>query len=309
MNPRQATLAVLEELRRRRTEGHRAVYLENQTLEALSGVLSENSPERGKSEFSSHDSSREVLSGVEEKLPHLVEEVEEASQIVAFEKVGKVNDFPVSAPIELPQGDKSNQWQWLREKVLSCEICNRELNPQGKVVFGSGNLDAQIFFCGEAPGADEEIMGEPFVGPAGDLLQRIIEAMGLSRESVYLGNILNWRPRHNQSFGNRPPSLAETSFCLPYLKAQVEIVRPRVLVALGKTATDGLLGHDPKRRLSDCRGKWTEALGTPMMVTYHPSYLLHNPSRSSKRKVWEDMLLVMEKLGMEISEKQRSFFS
>jgi len=140
-------------------------------------------------------------------------------------------------------------------------------------------------------------------------LNRIIDAMGFSRESVYIGNIMNWRPRHNQAYGNRPPTSDELNFCLPYLKAQLEIVSPKVVVALGKTATDGLLGQDPNRRLGDVRGKWNQFEGIPLMVTYHPSYLLHNPSKNSKRKVWEDMLMVMEKLDLEISEKQRGFFS
>ena len=177
------------------------------------------------------------------------------------------------------------------------------------MVFGTGNLDADLFFCGEAPGAEEEQQGLPFVGPAGELLSRIIEAMGFSRESVYIGNILNWRPRHEQAYGNRPPSIREMNFCLPYLKAQVEIISPKVVVALGKTATDGLLGHDPDRRLGDDRGKWNEFEGIPLMVTYHPSYLLHNPSKAGKRKVWEDMLMVMDKLGLTITEKKRGFFS
>lgn len=196
----------------------------------------------------------------------------------------------------------------MRKKVLECETCNAELNPSGKVVFGEGNLDAELFLCGEAPGAEEEVAGSPFVGPAGELLVKILSAMGLSREKVYLGNILNWRPRHNQAYGNRPPSREEMDFCLPYLKAQLEIVQPKIVMALGKTATDGLLGHDPKRRLSQVRGTWHEVMGVPMMITYHPSYLLHNPSKTSKRKVWEDFLLVMEKLQMSVSEKQRAFF-
>ena len=98
------------------------------------------------------------------------------------------------------------------------------------------------------------------------------------------------------------------SFCLPYLKAQLKIVQPKVIVALGKTATDGLLGIDKQRRLSDVRGKWNAFEDIPLMVTYHPSYLLHNPSNMSKRKVWEDMLLVMERMNLPISEKQRGFF-
>ena len=132
--------------------------------------------------------------------------------------------------------------------------------------------------------------------------------MGLSRESVYIGNVVNFRPRHERAYGNRPPTADEMNFCLPYLRAQLEIVKPKVIVALGKTATDGLLGADPQRRLGQMRGNWHQYEGTPLMVTYHPSYLLHNPSKSSKRKVWEDMLLVMDKLELPISEKQRGFF-
>ena len=208
----------------------------------------------------------------------------------------------------LPDGSKQEQWDWLKNRVLGCDVCKSELNPDAQVVFGVGSLDADLFFCGEAPGAEEEKAGLPFVGPAGELLDRIISAMGLMRESVYIGNVVNFRPRHHSSYGNRPPSAEEMSFCLPYLKAQLEIVKPKVVVALGKTATDGLMGADPQRRLGQMRGTWHQYEGTPLMVTYHPSYLLHNPSKSSKRKVWEDMLLVMEKLGLSISEKQRGFF-
>ena len=132
--------------------------------------------------------------------------------------------------------------------------------------------------------------------------------MNLPRDEVYIGNIMNWRPRHDQSFGNRPPTPREMNFCMPYLKAQLEVVSPKVVLALGKTATDGLLGPDPTRRLGDVRGNWHEFEGIPMMVTYHPSYLLHNPSKASKRKVWEDMLLVMERLELPSSDKQRGCF-
>ena len=120
--------------------------------------------------------------------------------------------------------------------------------------------------------------------------------------------MVNFRPRHERSYGNRPPTAEEMNFCLPYLCAQLQIIQPKVVVALGKTATDGLLGYDPQRRLGQMRGNWHDYLGIPMMVTYHPSYLLHNPSKSSKRKVWEDMLLVMERMQLRISEKQRTFF-
>lgn len=304
MNTTEATLAVLTELKRQRVEGKREVFVEEESLCALAKLFEDSVFEQG-------GINREVLKPLESrvKMPEFAPVAEKGPEAIAFEKKTVSSNFSSPPKIELPDGDKAFQWNSLKEKVMGCEVCNRELNPNGKVVFGVGNLDADIFFCGEAPGADEEKAGEPFVGPAGELLNRIIEAMGISRDEVYIGNILNWRPRHNQAFGNRPPTVEEMTFCLPYLKGQIEIVKPKVLVALGKTATDGLLGHDPKRRLSDFRGKWNQVMEIPMMVTYHPSYLLHNPSRASKRKVWDDMLLVMEKLEMQISEKQRAFFN
>ena len=169
-----------------------------------------------------------------------------------------------------------------------------------------GNLNAKIFFCREAPGADEEIQGEPFVGKAGQLLTKIIAAMGLSRSDVYIGNIMNWRPEVPK--GNRPPTEEEMRYCLPYLKAQIEIVNPQIVVALGMTAVNGLLGFDPSRRMGKIRGHWHSFEGRDLMVTYHPSFLLQYASAAMKRLVWEDMMAVMERAGMDISEKQRGYF-
>ncbi|MDG1137959.1 MAG: uracil-DNA glycosylase [Opitutales bacterium] len=317
MTPEDATIALLEELKRQRVEGVREIFLQDDTLTALSNHLGPiSTPVAKKIKAAIPYPSVPPLEKKETtSLPepvhiqpvHTVPTKEK--EISAFETHESKQKFPPPPELDLPAGSKLDQWKWLRGKVKACEVCNRELGPTGNIVFGGGSLDAELFFCGEAPGVDEEKEGEAFVGPAGDLLNRIIGAMGMSRESVYLANIMNWRPLHTQAFGNRPPSVDEMSFCLPYLRAQVEIVKPKVLVCLGKVATDALLGHDPKRRLSDCRGQWSEALGIPTMVTYHPSYLLHNPSKTSKRKVWDDLLLVMEKLGMPISAKQRGFFS
>jgi len=237
------------------------------------------------------------------------------------ESSAKIISTPISLPtsasshiashqpqIDLPEGDKEVQWNFLRDKVLNCSICNSHIKTGTKVVFGVGNLDADIFFCGEAPGADEEIQGKPFVGKAGQLLTKIIQAMGLRREDVYIGNIMNWRPEVPALFGNRPPTQEEMNFCLPYLKAQLTIVKPKVIVALGATAVNGLLGIDNKRRMGDIRGKWFEFQNVPLMVTFHPSYLLRNDTLYAKRQVWEDMLKVMEHLNFPISDKQRIFF-
>ncbi len=210
--------------------------------------------------------------------------------------------------IELIQGTKEEQWAWLKQKVLTCPHCLKHLFPGKKLVFGSGNLNANIFFCGEAPGADEEEQGEVFVGRAGQLLTKIINAMGLKRSDVYIGNIMNWRPETPNHIGNRPPTQEEMQFCLPYLKGQLDIVKPKVIVALGATAVNGLLGHDAQRKMRDCRGKWFEFNQTPLMITYHPSYLLRNSTLEAKRTVWEDMLEVMRYLNMPITEKQNHYF-
>lgn len=313
MNQAEAANSLLGELKRLRGDGVRDLYVEEESLLSLEKALRANFGEpisRGNAETPSkttpHVSDPSTDSKVYERKQGI--ESSPAPVLRAFTD-DDGNSIPEPPLLELPEGSKQDRWNWLRQRVENCPTCLSELNPNGKVVFGSGNLDADLFLCGEAPGAEEEQQGQPFVGPAGDLLTKILEAMGFSRDSVYIGNVMNWRPRHNQAYGNRPPTEREMTFCLPYLKAQIEIVSPKVIVALGKTATDGLIGHDPKRRLGDCRGKWNEFEGIPLMVTYHPSYLLHNPSKASKRKVWDDMLLVMEKLGMPISEKQRAFFN
>ena len=311
IDPLDAASAVLEELKRQRTEGVRSLYMEDSTLESLENLLGETKDPLP----ATVDKTQDVR--VTESIA--VSKIPLEDELIRSTPANKVSEPKASAQsvnpalltppeISLPEGSKHEQWTWLKERVVGCEVCKSELNQKGKIVFGVGNLDADLFLCGEAPGAEEEIAGEPFVGPAGELLDRIISAMGLSRESVYLGNVVNFRPRHQRAYGNRPPSVEEMSFCLPYLHAQLKIVQPKVVVALGKTATDGLLGADPQRRLGQMRGTWHEYSGIPMMVTYHPSYLLHNPSKSSKRKVWEDMLLVMEKLQLPISDKQRTFF-
>lgn len=208
----------------------------------------------------------------------------------------------------LPQGDKQVQWDYLKNLVLNDEECKRNLKTGKKLVFGVGNLNADIFFCGEAPGADEEIEGEPFVGKAGQLLTKIIQAMGLSRSDVYIANIMNWRPEMPTDVGNRPPTQDEMHYCLPFLQSQINIVQPKVIVALGATAVNGLLGKDPKRRMTDVRGTWSSFNNIPLMITFHPSYLLRNQSLQTKRTVWEDMLKVMERVGLVISQKQRGYF-
>lgn len=222
--------------------------------------------------------------------------------------------IPAPVPFTLPAGDKAARWAALRERVLNDPVCRARVRPGKQVVFGVGSLDAKIMFVGEAPGGEEEVQGEPFVGPAGQLLNKMIGAMGLKRADVYIGNIMNWRPEmpvdaSGVQYGNRPPGPQELAYCLPYLKAQIEVVNPELLVALGSTAAQGLLGVGTFKALGEVRGKWREFANKPLMVTYHPSYILRNQSNQSKRLIWEDLLKVMERAALPISEKQRGFFT
>ncbi len=197
----------------------------------------------------------------------------------------------------------------LHERALVCRKCPSLAAARKNVVFGVGTIDAELMFVGEAPGADEDAQGEPFVGRAGQLLTKIIQTMGLSREQVYIANILKCRPdTPGQSFGNRPPTPEEMDRCLPYLRAQIDLIKPKVMVALGATAVEGLFGKVPGIGITKMRGRWKEFRGIPVMPTYHPSYLLRPNPNNIKREAWEDMLQVMERLNMPISDKQRGYF-
>jgi DNA polymerase len=174
----------------------------------------------------------------------------------------------------------------MAEVVAACRRC-RLCEGRQKTVFGSGNPNADLMFIGEGPGAEEDRQGLPFVGRAGELLTRIIEAIGMTRDQVYIANIVKCRPP-----GNRDPQPDEVAACRSYLERQIALVRPRLLVALGRIAAQTLLGNDlPIGRM---RGQWFEVLGVPLMVTYHPAALLRNPAL--KRPTWEDMQQVRDRL-------------
>ena len=225
------------------------------------------------------------------------------SSMTAEQKVVPATDI-------VPSNDKHDQEQRLaalRETVMVCTKCSHLAAFRHTVVFGVGNPDAELMFVGEAPGADEDLRGEPFVGRAGELLTRIIETMGFTRSAVYIANVLKCRPDMPKgSSGNRPPTPEEMHTCLPYLRAQIEIIQPKVMVALGGIAMRGLFGtSEPMKSL---RGRWHSFGDIPVMATFHPSYLLRNQALSEKRKVWEDMLQVLERLHAPITQKQRNFF-
>jgi DNA polymerase len=210
-------------------------------------------------------------------------------------------------PRRLQAPDKADLLAVVRERVGACRKCAHLACSRTQTVFGVGNPDADLMFIGEAPGADEDQQGEPFVGRAGQLLTKILKAMNFAREDVYIANILKCRPDMPAgSFGNRPPTTIEMETCRPYLIEQVDIIQPSVLVALGAVAVEGLLGT--RATMRELRGHWHTYNSIPLMITYHPAYLLRNQAPSEKRKVWEDMLQVLERLEQPISERQRNYF-
>jgi DNA polymerase len=293
---RAVLTALTDELKRLKATGVRTVSVSDENLAALRGVVQRRRESAG--------ARREMAAAPSlAPLPPPVISPRETAQ-----PLPPVSSLPPPPVVALAAGDKRARWTALRERVLSDAVCRAHVRPGKQVVFGVGDPEAKIFFCGEAPGAEEEQQGKPFVGPAGQLLDKMIHAMGLQRDNVYIGNIMNWRPEMPTAFGNRPPTGEEMAYCLPFLRAQIEVVDPTLIVALGATAAKGLLGVDHFKSLGEIRGQWKQFAGKPVMVTYHPSYLLHNDTRRAKRAVWEDLLKVMERVGLPISEKQRGYF-
>jgi uracil-DNA glycosylase len=178
----------------------------------------------------------------------------------------------------------------LAQTVAGCTRC-RLCEGRKTVVFGSGNPDADLMLIGEGPGAEEDRQGLPFVGPAGELLTRILQAIELHREEVYIANVVKCRPP-----GNRDPQPDEVAACRAYLERQIELVQPRILVALGRISAQTLLGTESP--IGQMRGRWFQVRGVPTMVTYHPAALLRN--QALKRPTWEDMQQVRDRLRADI---------
>jgi uracil-DNA glycosylase family 4 len=177
----------------------------------------------------------------------------------------------------------------IREEIGDCQRCPLA-KTRNKIVFGDGDPNARLMFVGEGPGADEDAQGLPFVGRGGQLLNNMIAAMGLKREEVYIANIVKCRPPQN-----RVPEPVEANTCDPFLFQQIGVIRPELIVALGATAATYLLGG-VKRPLSSLRGRIHEALGTKLIITYHPAFLLRDPTQ--KKEAWKDLQMAMVELGL-----------
>ncbi|MHB1418719.1 MAG: uracil-DNA glycosylase [Bacillota bacterium] len=189
----------------------------------------------------------------------------------------------------------------LAASMQECQDCGLGTGRK-HLVFGEGDPAADLMLVGEGPGAQEDEQGHPFIGTAGQLLSKILLAAGLSREEVFIGNIVKCRPQNKRlesgqyvgGNSNRPPNTEEINACLPYLEAQIAIIRPRIILCLGSVAARALI--DPKFLITKDRGKWYDQYGIKMMATFHPAALLRDPRR--KRDVWEDMKLIMKEMEL-----------
>jgi uracil-DNA glycosylase len=234
------------------------------------------------------------------------EALKDARELIEYAKSLGMTELPASKATEETTGDnkskpeksvrtndmtakeKAGALEKLVKKIGDCKRCGL-CDGRTNLVFGTGSPNADLMFIGEGPGRDEDAQGLPFVGRSGKLLTDIIKAMGLTRDDVYIANIVKCRPPKN-----RNPQPDEVKTCIPFLINQAEIIAPKVIVCLGSVATQNLLGTEEK--ISKMRGKFTEWSDIPVMPTYHPAFLLRNSNM--KKPVWEDMQLVMKKMGI-----------
>jgi DNA polymerase len=198
----------------------------------------------------------------------------------------KTNTQATTLPSVL--NDKPSALKLIREDIGDCTRC-RLHKGRTKLVFGVGNVNADLMFVGEGPGADEDAQGEPFVGRAGQLLNNMISAMGIKREDVYIANVVKCRPP-----SNRTPEKDECDTCSPFLMRQIDVIQPKVIVALGAVAAKNLLAVNDS--MANLRGRWYDFRNSKLLVTYHPAYLLRDPRQ--KKEAWKDLQMVMKYLGL-----------
>ncbi len=217
-----------------------------------------------------------------------------ARQPVATARVEIREPTPWNLPV-LSDGERQTQFDALRSKVQACQKCTEIVCYRQQIVFGTGPLRPTVVFMGEAPGADEDKQGVPFVGRAGQLLTKIIEAMQLKRDEVYILNALKCRPPQN-----RTPVPEEIEHCRPFVETQLDVLQPKYIVCLGAVAVRSLLGL--ANPVGGLRGRFHQYRQSQVVVTYHPSYLLRN--ESAKRLVWQDMQMLMRELGISVPTKK-----
>ena len=220
--------------------------------------------------------------------------ISEGALVLRGERASTSEDARVPVAEVASKIDPVSGLRLIREDIGDCTRCRLHKQGRKQIVFGVGNPKADLMFIGEAPGADEDEQGEPFVGRAGQLLNNMIKAMGLQREEVYIANIIKCRPP-----GNRTPERDECETCSPFLMRQIEVIHPKAIVALGAVAAKTLLAINAS--MSELRGRWYDFRSTKLAVTYHPAFLLRDPRQ--KKEAWKDLQMVMKELGLKPPEK------
>ena len=295
MDPAEAIDALLEELYRQKAAGVKRVSVSDESvalLKELAGAAVVSATPKPAAPVTIAPVTKSVIR------PATPVTKNEGTIIVSH----PLPDPPV---IKLPSGTKTEQLLWLQKTIEACEVTQKHLEGK-KALFGRGSETAKVFFVGEAPALEEVEANRSFVGPAGELLSKIISATGLTEKECYFANLMTWRPKPPTAFGKRPPNASEVAFNRPYLLAQIEIIKPQIIVAVGAQAF-GALTHSTTP-IMQIRGQWQKVDGLEVLPTLHPNYLLHSPSLSNKRLVWEDFMQIMTKLGMPISDKQKAYF-
>ena len=301
IDPVEAIDALLAELHRQKAAGVRRVSVSDESLQALKAMAGVSVPTPARSAPAAA-AARPIPPAAATPRPIVV--TQSAPKVAV--NGPELRPLPAPRALTLPAGSKAERLAWVQAQIAQCPVTLEQLKAPQKPVLGHGSAEAKIFFVGEAPTLEEAEAGRAFVGPAGELLRKIIAATGLSEQDIYVTSLMGWRPEPPTAYGKRPPNAAEIAFNLPYIRAQVEAIQPQVIVALGAQAFEALV--QAKRTITQERGHWHAFDGRPLMPTFHPNYLLHNSSLTAKRTVWEDFLLVMEKVGMVPTEKQRGFF-
>jgi len=291
-----------------RTEFHSGIEIELMSTDSVTLLRQylEAKRDAGRTHVAISAESVRALPGLEARLER---RLAAGGEVVAGEAAAEVE----AGAGTVAEGTKAERLARVRALAEAAPEARALGTLRETMVFAVGNPEARLMLIGEAPGYQEERQREPFVGPAGEKLTQILKAMGLPRESVYISNICKFRPAidggGDQGTKNRKPTELEMRVCLPFVMSEIEIVQPVCIVALGATAAEGMGLSGAVGKL---RGQMHQVHGTPMIVAYHPSYILREEKEGGgmqvKRQVWEDMLSAMEILGLPISEKQRGYF-
>jgi uracil-DNA glycosylase len=299
-DPAEALDILLEELKRQKAAGVRRVSITADSLTALKALAGTPAAPAPVKPAPAPASIRPAVTPP----PAPARPVTAAPKPAVAVSAAPIPDAPI---FTLAAGPKAERMQALRQLIDACGETKKHLVAPQRPLLGHGSLDAKVVFVGEAPTIVEMEAGQAFAGESGELLQKILAAAAINPADCYFVPVMVWRPEPPTQYGKRPPTAREIAFNLPYLRAQIDVVAPRAVVALGAQAFEALHGRTPT--ITQARGQWFDLGGVPLLPTFHPNYLLHTPSASAKRTVWEDFLLLMEKLGLPISEKQRGFFA